>query len=295
MILVLGNICRDTSFYVGRLPSPGETVNAARTSTGLGGKGLNQAVAASNAGAMVRLVAGIGADWGEADEAQVRNATAGHLALSLVQKPGPVDCSSILVSDSGENIIVTSATQALSLSHDDVARHLSVSPADLLLLQGNLSEDLTLHAAREAKRGGARIVFNPAPMTAWARGMEGLADVLILNAQEACAWTGEVTASNAITRLHVPCAIITLGKDGCLLRQGEGTRHLPAPPTDAVDSTGAGDTFVGVFAAEWQATGDAMRAASLALRAASASVARPGALSSIPSRQDIAALRSLAS
>lgn len=295
MILVLGNICRDTSFYVTRLPSPGETINAARTSIGLGGKGLNQAVAASNGGTKVRLVAGIGADWGETDEAQVRSATDGHLALSLVQKPGPVDCSSILVSDSGENIIVTSAAQAEALSQEDVAQQLAFTPADLLLLQGNLSEQLTLHAAREAKRSGARVVFNPAPMTPWARTMQGLADALILNAQEACAWTGKPTPTEAMAGLHVACAIITLGKDGCLLHHGAETCHLPAPMTDAIDSTGAGDTFVGVFAAEWQATGDATPAASLALRAASASVARPGALSSIPSRQDIAALRSLAS
>ena len=295
MIFVLGNICRDTSFYVDRLPLPGETVNAARTSIGLGGKGLNQAVAASNAGANVRLIAGIGEDWTDADERAVQ-AVSGALALSLVRKPGPLDCSSIIVSDSGENLIVTNAAQAEALSIDDTAQLLTFGPSDLLLIQCNLQPEITRYAAREAKRAGARVIFNPAPLKPWARSLEGQVDAVILNTQEAAAWTGKTTAAEAISELNVPLAIVTLGADGCIAqRRGEAATHFPAPAVRAVDATGAGDTFTGVFGAEWQATGNDTQAIRLALSAASASVARHGALASIPSRGEVDSMRRMVS
>jgi ribokinase len=294
MIFVLGNICRDTSFYVDRMPLPGETANAARTRVGLGGKGLNQAIAASNAGPRVKLVAAVGEDWTSADAARVQDASDGHLELALVQKDGLLDCSSIIVSEKGENLIVTNPAQAEDLSIEDLAQLRGIGPSDLLLLQCNLRPDVTLFAAREAKRAGARVIFNPAPLKPWARSLEDLADAVILNMQEARSWTAKATAPEAISGLNVPCAIITLGADGCLARiRGEAAMQFPAPMAAAVDTTGAGDTFVGVFAAEWQATGEHERAIGLALLAASASVSRPGAVGSIPRRHEIDDLRRL--
>jgi ribokinase len=292
MIFVLGNICRDTSFYVDRLPLAGETVNATATRVGLGGKGLNQAVAASSAGARVKLVAGIGEDWGEADEKAVQATGCGGLALALIRKSGPLDCSSIIVSDAGENLIVTNAAQAEALSIEDAASLLTFASADVLLIQCNLQPQVTEFAAREARRAGARVIFNPAPLKPWASSLESLADVVVLNAQEASAWTGKADAAEAAAKLNVPLAIITLGAAGCVARRhGAAALRFPAPAAKAVDATGAGDTFAGVFAAEWQATGDDTRAVNLALRAASTSVARPGALASIPSRHHIEELR----
>jgi ribokinase len=293
MIFVLGNICRDTSFYADRLPLAGETVNATATRVGLGGKGLNQAVAASSAGAQVTLIAGIGEDWGETDEKAVRATGCGDLTLALIRKSSPLDCSSIIVSQAGENLIVTNATQAEALSIEDAAPHLTFAASDVLLIQCNLQPEVTEFAAHEARRAGARVIFNPAPLKPWAPSLEGLADVLILNAQEAAAWTGKADAAEAAAALNVPLAIITLGAAGCAARRrGEAARRFPAPAVKAIDATGAGDTFAGVFAAEWQATGDDTRAVNLALLAASASVARPGALASIPSRRNIEDLRS---
>lgn len=292
MIFVLGNICRDTTFHVGRLPLPGETVNADGLSVDLGGKGLNQAVAASNAGAAVRLVAGIGEDWREKDAASLREAAPAGLELALVLKPGPVDCSSIMVSETGENVIVTRAAQGEALSIGDAAPFLDFKQGDLLLLQCNLQPGLTRFAASEAKRAGARVIFNPAPYKPWARSLADMIDMVILNRQEASAWTSRSNPAEAIADLDLPLAIITLGVEGCLARRrGEDTKRFPASAVEAVDTTAAGDTFVGVFAAEWLATGEEEKAISLALRAASASVARKGAVASIPSRQHIDRLR----
>jgi ribokinase len=292
MILVLGNICRDTTFYVDQLPLPGETINASATDTGLGGKGLNQAIAASNAGARVRLVAGVGEDWIEADSSCVEAAGGMGLELALVRKAGTVDCSTIVVSASGENVIVTQAAQAEALSVDDVTPFLALGRNDILLLQCNLQRQVSVFAAQLAKRAGARVIFNPAPLKPWASSLQSITDVLILNRQEAQAWTGKSTASEAVSALEVPYAIITLGVEGCLLRRrGEAPNHFPAPATEAVDTTGAGDTFAGVFAAEWLATGDDNRSIRLALRAASASVTKRGAAGSIPSPEEVDRLR----
>lgn len=292
MIFVLGNICRDTTFYVDRLPLPGETINATATQAGLGGKGLNQALAACSTGARVKLVAGVGEDWTESDSGLLHAAGSGGPELALVRKAGLVDCSSIIVAASGENVIVTNAAQAEALSVADIAPVLAPGPSDILLLQCNLQPEITMFAAELAKRSGARVIFNPAPFKSWAPCLRELADVLILNRQEASAWTGRATAAEAIVELDVPLAIITLGMEGCLVRRhGEGMQQLPAPATKAVDTTGAGDTFAGVFAAEWQATGDESRAIGLALRAASASVTRRGAATAIPSQMEIDRLR----
>ena len=292
MIFVLGNICRDTTFYLSRLPLPGETINAGSLSVDLGGKGLNQAVAASNAGAAVRLVAGVGEDWTAQDELQIQKAASNRLELSLARKAGPVDCSFIMVSAAGENVIVTRAAQAESLSISDASARLDFKPGDLLLLQCNLQPAFTLHAAREAKRSGARVVFNPAPYKSWATQMLDVVDVAIMNRQEATAWTGKGKPAQAVAELELPAAIITLGVEGCIgRRRGEDAKHFKASLVEAVDTTGAGDTFVGTFAAEWQSTGDEWKAIGLAIKAASASVVRAGALSSIPSRTEIDELR----
>jgi ribokinase len=295
MIFVLGNICRDKTFELERLPLPGETVNASAMHKGLGGKGLNQAVAAVNAGAAARLVAGIGEDWSDAEAARVQQAAPG-LGLAFIAKQGLSDSSTVIVSRSGENVIVTHAGQAEALRMDEAAPHLDFSAGDALLLQGNLGPDITRAAMQEARRKGVRVILNPAPFKPWARDLAGDTDVLILNGQEARGWTGEAKPSAAIEAIEVPLVILTLGAKGCLARRkGEAARRFPAALVEAVDTTAAGDTFCGVFAAEWQATGDAEQAITLAMSAAGLSVTRAGAMASIPSRCEIEQLRREAS
>lgn len=294
MIFVLGNICRDTTFGLERLPSPGETVNASTTYKGLGGKGLNQAVAAANAGAATRLIAGIGDDWTDEDIALVKQA-APNLQLALVAKPGHCDSSTVIVSRSGENIIVTDAAQAEALTPAEAALHFEFSAGDVLLLQCNLGLETTCAAIREARRKGVRIILNPAPFKSWARDLANDIDVAILNAQEALAWTGSSPASVAIEALNAPLAIVTLGAGGCLAqRKGHTALRFSASIAEAVDTTAAGDTFCGVFAAEWLATGNERQAIRLAMSSAAMSVTKQGAMASVPSRRDIDRLRRLA-
>lgn len=287
MLVVLGNACRDVTFRVAALPEPGETLNALATVSGLGGKGLNQAVAAARTGAIVRLVAAIGND---AAAGSIRSALGveNMTDQGLIEKPGDTDLSAIIVAGGGENIIVTNAAQAAGLAINDIAAYLRLESDDVLLLQGNLSAEASIYAVRMAKAAGAKVVFNPAPYQAWCRSIAPGIDVLILNTVELERWSGAGGADLAIGALDMPLGIVTCGARGCLMKHGrEPAERIAAPHVNANDATGAGDVFAGVFTASWGKSGDAAAAVRLALAAASDSVTRPGAFASIPSCAEI--------
>jgi sugar/nucleoside kinase (ribokinase family) len=139
MLHVLGNACRDIAFRVEILPRQGETLNARITYGGLGGKGLNQAIAAARAEMDVRLIAAVG-------------------------------------KDSAASLIATRCGLS-GLPLRDVDRRVSISSGDALLLQGNLLPDPTLHAAKRAKQAGAKVIFNAAPYRDWCKTMSHDVDV----------------------------------------------------------------------------------------------------------------------
>jgi ribokinase len=291
MLYVLGNACKDITFRVDILPARGETLNARKTYAGLGGKGLNQAIAAARADADVRLIAAVGSD---AVASVIRDTlqTERIATNTLIALPGETDLSVIIVGSGGENIIVTNASQAESVTARDIERNISFANDDALLLQGNLLPEPTLYAAKRAKEASAKVIFNAAPYRDWCRAMDADIDVLILNSVEAARWTGTEDLDHAIRQPAAPLVIVTRGSGGCLLRSGGGEMlEFPAPRAKAEDTSGAGDVFVGVFAAEWFQTGDATRAVKLALSAAADSVTRRGALESIPSHEKIRQLR----
>ncbi|MBI2718997.1 MAG: ribokinase [Rhizobiales bacterium] len=291
MLLVLGNACRDITFRVAALPAPGETLNALDTVSGLGGKGLNQAIAAARTGAVVRFVAAVGND-AVADTIRAALRAESMTDAGLIAKPGETDLSAIIVASSGENMIVTNAVHAASLGIEDIAEHMSFAGGDTLLLQGNLPAETSIHAAKRARASGARVVFNPAPYHDWCKIIAHDIDVLILNAVEAERWSGASGLERSIEQLSAPVGIVTCGPMGCLVKKGrESVQECLAPRVKAEDATGAGDTFCGVFTAEWMRTGEAAAAVRLALAAASDSVTRPGALASVPSREALAHMR----
>ena len=288
---VFGNACRDITFRVAALPAPGETLNAVGTVIGFGGKGLNQAIASSRTGVAVRFVAAIGDD-AVADSIRAALRAEDIPDEGLIAGPGETDLSAIIVASNGENMIVTNAAQAASIAVADIAGRMSFSSGDGLLLQGNLSAGTSIFAARRARAAGATVVFNPAPWHDWCRTMAQDIDVLILNAVEAERWFGASDPGRSIEQLGAPVAIVTRGPKGCLVKTcSEPVQEYPAPQVEAQDATGAGDTFCGVFAAEYMRTGEVAAAVRLALAAASDSVTRAGALASIPSREALAHMR----
>lgn len=291
MILVLGNAGRDITLRLPRLPRPGETVNATGALYGLGGKGLNQAVAAHRAGAEVVLVAPIGDDGAGAEVTALLEAE-GMTTEGLLRRAGPSDLSTILVDAAGQNLIATDSRLAEGVTVAEALPWVQgLGPKDTLLLQGNLTEAVT-GAALRATWDTALSVFNPSPLSDGMGECCVYADIVIVNAEEAFAITGRADPAETFRNTPLAEGVVTLGAAGCLVTHGRDLHRIPAPPTGpVVDTAGAGDTFAGVFVAEHERTGDRVAAARFAVAAASLKVTRPGTLAGIPSAADIAALR----
>ncbi len=274
--MVVGNACLDVTYHLDRLPKPGETLIAQAVATDLGGKGLNQAVAARRAGADVRLISALGDD---ATAARIRAVLAaeGIGTQGLITHAGASDDSLLLLDRAGENIIVSNTKQAQSLRPIEIALGL----ADLVLLQGNLSEATTLHAIRLARQAGMRVAINPSPLQDWFKSLPQV-DLIIANQVEADALSPNAAA----------LSVTTLGEKGCRLNSVGGPEILvPAPKVEAIAAGGAGDVFAGTFITEWLATGSPERAARLAVLAASDKATRHGTLSAFPDRAAIDAMR----
>ena len=289
-VLVIGNCTLDVSFRVPRFPKPGETVLADGSIRDIGGKGANQAVAAARSGVRVELCAAVGVDEnGEAMRARLSEEGVGmdHVAAP----PVPTDESIIYVTPEGDNSIVSTHAAAAAV---DMALARTVleaaAPGDILLMQGNLRHDVTQGCLEEGRRRLAVTVLNPAPIQYGYEAIWPFVDCAILNEVESEHLTGSADPAAAAGHLvgrGVHHVVVTLGARGALLAQGESIREVPAVLVDAVDTTGAGDVFCGVFAAS-MAQGLAVEPATRgAVRAATLSVTRPGTQSAFPSRAEI--------
>lgn len=282
---VVGNVCVDTTFYLDRLPRPGETVNARSATRGVGGKGANQAVAAARTGAAVAFRAALGRDA----EADFLKATlADDLPLDrLVVLDKPTDRSSILVDGHGENIIVTAADCAAAF--DPSAELASLVKGDHLLMQGNLGADVTKTCLDAARARGVLTILNPSPLGA----ALPEADVVVVNTVEAEALAGladPAAAARRLSRDGEASVIVTLGARGALLLERGEPRLLPAPEVDAVDTSGAGDVFAGVLSGCLARGLPLVASVTVGVAAAAIAVTRRGTLAACPSRAEIAAL-----
>ncbi|MBL8698145.1 MAG: ribokinase [Alphaproteobacteria bacterium] len=281
-VLALGNATLDVIQRVDRLPLPGETRIGAAPLRCAGGKGLNQAVAASRAGAAVTLVAAVGAD---PEGALVRAALATEaLDARWIAAPSPTDHSSIWVAADGENMIVSSdaCAEAIDPTMADNAVG-SLGPGDWLLLQGNLALRTTRHAARAARERGAFVAFNPAPIKDDLSTVLPATDVVVLNAVEAATLGGVAAVLAGGPRL----VLLTRGGAGAVLHARDGAQEIAAPQVTAIDTAGAGDVVAGTLVALLARGVTPARAAALAVRAASLSVTREGTLPSFPTHAEM--------
>lgn len=241
---VVGSVNLDQSFEVLTLPKPGETVLASAMTSSPGGKGGNQAVAASRAGATVDLVAAVGDDdAGSRLRAHLLDNEVGLGGVMTV--PGPSGAAVILVDEHAENCIVVApgANAHLHLASAHTRIEIADADADVVLIQLEIPIDTALAAARTGRAGGAVVMLNASPGGTPPAQLEELAqavDVVIVNDHE----------SREI-RWQVPHLVITRGARGASY-QGVAERYdVEAPAVEAVDTTGAGDVFAGVLAADW--------------------------------------------
>ncbi|WP_457300817.1 ribokinase [Phyllobacterium sp. P5_D12] len=293
-VLVLGNAGLDLTLQVPRLPEKGETLLGDSANSAPGGKGLNQAVAAARTGAQVIFHSAIGHD-AQGAEIAAALASEGIAELELHHVPYSSDFSLLMVLPDGENSIVSTGSCAAALT-EEMAELFSAkaNAADVVVLQGNLPQASTRAALACATARGATTIFNPAPLW-WEVGpLLSLCDIVITNRGEAKAITGlsePTKAAAALCRLGASMAIVTLGAGGCLTSDSNGTIcHYPASQIRAIDTTGCGDTFCGVFAAVLAMGLGQETAINLAQSAAALTAQRRGAFTALPSRDELAVL-----
>lgn len=270
----LGSINADYTYTVPALPGPGETVAATDMRRGLGGKGANQSIAASRDGARVVHIAAVGPDG---DWAVDLLADAGCRVDHIARIDMPTGHAIINVDAQGENAIVifSSANTAQDQARIDAALS-TAGPGDILLLQNETN--LVTETAHSARQKGLRVIYSAAPFDAEAVArVLPLIDLLVLNEVEADQLQAAGIATGAVDLL------VTAGSRGARL----SNIVVPAFQVEPVDTTGAGDTYLGVFAAGLDAGLDPAAAMRRAAAAAAIQVTRPGTAEAIPTRAEI--------
>ncbi len=289
MITVFGSINLDLVVRASHLPAPGETVLGGAFAAHPGGKGANQALAAHRAGAQVRLVGAVGVD-SFADPALALLRADGVDLTSVRSLPGGATGVALIAVDSrtGENQILVAPGANAEVSVADLP---ALTTQDILLLQGELPLTEALAAARQAKRVGARVVWNLAPVPPdLPADLAEIIDLLIVNEGEAAVLTGE-TAPEAAARCWPGDIVITLGPDGALARFGDRLVQEPARRITPVDTTGAGDATVGALVAAFSRGEPPATALKFALAAGSLACLTEGAQPSFATRPEIEAFQ----
>ncbi|SED26209.1 ribokinase [Streptomyces sp. 3213] len=289
LIAVLGSTNMDLVAYVTKAPLRGETVTGREFRTVPGGKGANQAIAAAHAGADVTIIGAIGDD---AYGAQLRS-TLEHSGVDtdhLRTVQGPSGTAHIVVDDEGGNAIVVIPAANGTVDHLAPGDEALIASADALLLQLEIPLAAVIAGAEAARRHGIRTILTPAPAQPLPPELLAATDLLVPNEHEATALTGHPDPRKAAAALldQVPEVIVTLGAAGSLYAaRGAEPFTVPAPQVTAVDSTGAGDTFVGALAVALAESRPMRDALGWAAAAAALSVQRPGATASMPFRAEI--------
>ncbi|PRY00589.1 ribokinase [Allonocardiopsis opalescens] len=288
-IAVVGSTNMDLVAYVGVAPRLGETVTGREFRTVPGGKGANQAVAAARAGAEVVFVGAVGNDpFGP--ELRRTLADAGCDVSRLRTVAGPSGIAHIVVDDEGGNSIIVVPGANAGVTGLDDADRAALAGCDAVLLQLELPVSAAAAAAEAARAAGVATVLTPAPAGELDPALLDLVDLLVPNEHEAAALTGADDPEHALDALleRVPEAVITLGGAGCLYGARSGARtRVPARSVSAVDSTGAGDTFVGALSVARAEGAGPEAALRFATTAAALAVQRVGASTSMPSRAEI--------
>lgn len=295
-IAVVGSINMDLVFLTRRMPAVGETIKGHAFHQIPGGKGANQAVAAARLGAQVTFIGRVGNDGFGAQSLRVL-ADEG-IALSHVASAAdtPTGTAGIFVSDDGDNSIVIAggANDLVSVAQIDAAAD-AIGVAQLLICQLETPLPTVAHAIDLACRHGVPVILNPAPAQSLDDTLLRQVDFLVLNEIEASQLSGievadaasALDASRALLARGVSAVLLTMGEQGVHITTAGGHEHLPAIPVRVVDTTAAGDTFVGAFAVA-VACGSSVRAAcDEARHAAALTVTRLGAQSSIPHRAEV--------
>jgi ribokinase len=286
----------DLIVRTGRIPAAGETILGGEFHTAPGGKGANQAVAAARMGAGVAMVGRVGGDaFGEQllDELAAAGVDHAHVIRDPEAATG---VALIAVDDAGQNSIVVAPGANARVSPADVRdAEEAIKAAGVLLLQLESPPETVTRAAEIARTHGVTVVLNPAPARPLSPALLGLVDVLVPNESETALLTGlpvgstaEVeTAAAALREMGVGTVILTLGERGALLAHEGGTERVPAFRVTPVDTTAAGDAFVGGFGVALAEGVPLPKAVRYGCAAGALAATKLGAQPSLPTREEV--------
>ena len=297
-IVVVGSLNMDLVMHMDRAPAGGETLPSRDFATLPGGKGANQAVACARMGARVAMVGRVGADAnGEVlrsalvtdgiDVSEIAALTTTHTGVAM-----------IWVEEGGQNRIALAAGANGLMDADGVERAAAlIDAATMLIVQLEVPMATVEAAVARAHRAGVTVLLNAAPAAALPASLWSQIDILVVNESEAAVLSGiavvdpvsAATAGVSLRERGPERVLVTLGAQGVVVVDASGTRHASARPVHAVDTTAAGDTFIGALAAalcEGRVLDDAV---ALGQAASALCVTRRGAQASIPYRHELAA------
>jgi ribokinase len=295
-VLVVGSLNMDLVARCELLPRTGQTIFGQDFFTAAGGKGANQAVAAARLGASVTMAGCVGNDQFGRDLLASLGA-AGVQTGAVAATDRPTGTALITVDANGANTIVVISGANMACDAALVDRALADAPRPgILLLQHEIPIEANAHAIRAAHAAGWFVILNPAPARAVAPELLPLIDVIAPNETEAAALTGRTIANRAdalaaasnLVELGARAALITLGGDGALYCDGGGAQHCPAVAVRAVDTTAAGDGYLGALAASLASGRSLADSLGLASAAAGLAVTRLGAQPSLATQAEVA-------
>ena len=291
-IAVIGSTMMDLTVYADVLPAAGETRFGNSFTTGFGGKGANQAVMAARTGAKVTMITGIGSD-GFGDESLANFKNCGMDTSSVLRLPTHTGVAHIWVDGQGQNRISIVPGANFALTPQDAVDEVSkLKDVSVLIAQCEIPQEVTLAAFRTAQELGITTILNPAPYQPLTEALLDLTDWLIPNEIEFAELdkthrapdSDEVIASLRSSGR----TIVTLGSDGAALVAIDGSvKRFAANKVSVADTTGAGDCFIGAFAAALASGATEESAVQFGIDCATKSVTRKGAQSSYPTIAEI--------
>lgn len=294
MIYVLGSINMDMVARVPRMPVGGETLTADKYYVNPGGKGANQAVAIAKLGGKVAMIGKVGSD--ETGDALKNNLKAMGVDESMVTRADVPSGIAMIIVEGGENRIILYKGANHSVTKADVDEGLkNAKPGDALVMQLEIPLETVTYAAAVAKRKGMLVLLNPAPAVPLGEELLKNVDIIAPNETETEILTGvgldsDVHIALAVKKLYqlgVKRVIITMGSRGSIVAEGQTITPVEPRKVKAVDTTSAGDTFVGATVLRYL-DGDTLEdAARFASVASSITVTREGAAQSIPTLEEV--------
>jgi ribokinase len=293
VIAVVGSAMIDLTAYAKNLPDAGQTVEGELFTTGFGGKGANQAVIAAHCGAEVHFIGKLGRDLFGQSIAENFNKL-GINSDFVDRSDTPNGVAHIWVDGNGENRIIIIPGANYEIEKERAIQGInSIMDLSIVIGQCEIKQEITLAAFTAAKARGCTTILNPAPYQQLSQELLAVTDWIIPNETEFKELHGQLPTSDEILKnfRNGKNSIVTLGSEGAVLISADGTlTRTPAPKVQAIDTTGAGDAFVGTFAYGLACAKTATDAMSLGVRVASLTVTRKGAQASYPMQAEIATL-----